>query len=374
MSNKLTNKVFCILPFVKTVVRANRSINPCCLINSFKYQDIDSYWNSPELANMRTRMLVGQEKLSECNICYTHEEKFGTSERIGFLQHFQIDSENYVEQMESRGYLDAKFPKRLELHLGNLCNLKCLTCSPRDSSSLLVENNLLNISNLSPNDFQLSDDLIEKSLSIAFEHGVDVLDLRGGESMLMPKVKQILSELPLTHKVKSLRIQTNGTILDDEWKEIFSKFESLEIMISIDSFGSANHYIRYPADWDQIERTVDYVLSLEHANKYVNTTVSNLNFLLLAPLIDWCKKKGIYFHYSPLNRPVEFHYTNLPNELFTLGCDRLKNYPEVKNLLDQLPNSSHWQDFCSIITKRDNHRKNSIFDILPEYKPFWINS
>lgn len=374
MSNNLTNKVFCILPFVKTVVRTNGNINPCCLVNSFKYRDIQSYWNSPELAIMRSQMLDGQERLPECHVCYKQEETFGISDRTGFLQHFDINSDDYKNLVTSRGYLESKFPKRLELHLGNLCNLKCLTCSPRDSSSLLIENNLLQLSNLSPGKFQLSDELIENALNEALEHGVDVLDLRGGESMLMPKVKQILSQLPNSHKVKSLRIQTNGTVLDDTWKTIFSKFEHLEIMISIDAVGSANHYIRYPSEWDSIERTVDYVMSLPYAKKYVNTTVSNLNFLFLSSLIDWCKQKGIYFHSSPLTHPKEYYYTNLPESLFALGCERLKNYPEVSHLMGRSPNLTHWPEFCSIITKRDSHRKNSIFDILPELKPYWNNA
>lgn len=375
MSTGVKNKIFCIAPFIQTVVRTNGNISPCCLIDWAKHREIESYWNSAELNEMRSKMLSGNKPISHCNTCYTQEKNFGTSMRTDFLRDYQINTDADVEKMlESQRIFDCEFPKRLEMHLGNLCNLKCLTCNPRDSSSFLAENNALKISNLSSSEFQLSDDLIEKSLSKAFEQGVDILDLRGGESMLMPKVKQILSRLPNAHKVKSLRIQTNGTVLDNTWKEIFSKFENLEIMISIDAVGEANHYIRFPADWEEIERTVDYVMTLDHAKKYVNTTVSNLNFLLLDRLIDWCNQKGIYFHYSPLVHPIEYCYTNLPEEIFRLGCERLKGYTSVANLLTRLPNSTHWSDFCSIITKRDNHRKNSIFDILPEFKTYWINT
>lgn len=372
MSNSITNKVFCIAPFVQTVVRANGNINPCCLVHSFKYRDVKSYWNSPELQNMRSQMLSGQTLVPQCNECYIQEKNFGVSMRTEFLRDYQMSSDNYADIIQNRGYSDFEFPRRLEVHLGNLCNLKCLTCKPQDSSSFLVEDKILKISNFSNDSFQLNETLIEQIIKESLVHGLDILDLRGGESMLMPRIKQLLTELPEHHKIKTLRIQTNGTILDDAWKNIFLKFEQVEIMISIDAYGDANHYIRYPSQWADIERTVDYVLSLPHAKKYVHTTVSNLNFLLLDQLIDWCRKKEIYFHSSPLLQPSEFCYTNLPKEIFNIGCNKLKNYPEVHNLLDHNPDTVHWNKFCSIITKRDNHRKNSIFDILPELKPFWI--
>lgn len=373
MSNNIANKVFCVAPFIQTVVRTNGKINPCCLVNSFEYRDIESYWNSAELDNMRKMMISGQP-IPQCNECYSQEEKFGSSMRTEFLKDYRIISDNYSDEIKTRKYLNLGFPQRLEMHLGNLCNLKCITCRPQDSSSVLIEDKILKLSNFSARDFQLNDSQVEQLINKACLHDLDILDLRGGESMLMPKIKQLLVDLPTNHKIKTLRIQTNGTLFDPVWRDIFSKFKNLEIMLSIDAYDVANHYIRYPAQWSDIERTVDYVLSLDNAKKYVHTTISNLNFLLLGQLIDWCRQKGIYFHGAPLSTPLEFCYTNLPNELFTLGCDRLKNYSEVTDFLKLLPNPTHWREFCNIITKRDNHRKNSIFDILPEFKPHWNNA
>ena len=159
--------------------------------------------------------------------------------------------------------------------------------------------------------------------------------------------------------------------MDSDWKKIFKKFKKVEIMMSLDGHGPDNEYIRFPSKWTDIEQNVDVITKLPNAKTYVNCTISNLNFLLLPRLIDWCKERNIFFHWNVVNRPVEFCYTNMPKELFDQAQQDFVNYPELSPLFSQTADTTEWNNFCQIINTRDNYRKNRIFDILPQFKPYW---
>lgn len=367
---------FCVLPFVQTVVRTNGSLNPCCTMhNTTNIRDIDiqQYWNSSEIKQLQNDMLESRF-VEKCATCYNQERITGKSMRTDSLRDYKFfDPRYYKKIIDHRGYLDHQFPSRVEMHLGNLCNLKCLTCNPRDSSSFLTENHVLKISDHQQKNYQLDDSVIQHNFELILKNKVEILDLRGGESMMMPLVKQLLDQLPSNHSIETLRIQTNGTILDSVWKDIFKKFPKVEIMVSVDAYGSANEYIRYPSQWSVIEENVDYFLTMPHAQVYLNCTVSNLNFLILDQLIDWARKKQIYFHYHAVTEPKYYQYNNLPESLFESAKQKLSAYPEVAGLLNHNSDEKYWTEFCDMINLRDRHRKNSIFDTLPELKQHWKN-
>lgn len=367
------NHTFCALPFYRTTIRNNGGIAPCCLTYNYsnlKDTTVEEFWQSDRLNQLRQNMLLGVES-KDCELCYKEERSFGKSMRTESLRDHSITSEsNIIDLVQGPKYLARSFPNHLEFHVGNLCNLKCLTCRPQDSSSFLIEDKILKISNYNQQDFQMSDSTIETIMLSVLENDLEVLDFRGGETMLMPSIKKILNDLPAKHNIKCLRLQTNCTVLDDSWKQILQQFESVEIMMSIDAFGDANHYIRYPSQWETIEKNVDYFLSLSQAKLYVNCTISNINFLVLPPLIDWCRKKGIYFHFSICSNPTYYHYTNLPGPLLAQGLDQLKSCQELAGL-GGTHNDAEWNNFCHMIDLRDQHRGNSIFDIIPEFRQYW---
>jgi radical SAM protein with 4Fe4S-binding SPASM domain len=368
---------FCVLPFIQVVMRTDGSMSPCCSMignDNIRNTSIQQYWKSDRLEQLRYQMLNQDEKISACESCYIQEEITGKSQRTDGLNepaHRFLNKKYHKKTLEYYHYDNLKFPKKLEMHVGNICNLKCLTCQPEDSSLFLTENRILKISDHSQRDYQLDDDIIQNTLQTALDQGIERLDLRGGESMLVPGIKKLLGQLDKDQCNITLRIQTNGTILDDEWKSILNKFQRVELMISIDAYDHANTYIRYPASWQRIETNIEYFQSLSNLDMYINCTVSNLNFLLLPALLDWAKLKKIYFHYTTLLDPKIYEFTNMPVELFELGKQNLKKYPELAPLLNNQASPEHWPQFCQMIDKRDTHRKNRIFSVLPEFEQYW---
>ena len=65
------------------------------------------------------------------------------------------------------------------------------------------------------------------ALDSVIKKGLLFLDVRGGETLMVPEVKKILSEVDSeTAKNITLKIQTNGTIVPDQvWIGIMKKFK-----------------------------------------------------------------------------------------------------------------------------------------------------
>lgn len=375
-----SSSTFCPLPFFQVVVRTDGSMSPCCAmkgtaIANIKNSSILEFWESAALKKIKNQMIIGASKVNECEQCYNDERDVGQSMRTDALQKYKfLNDRMYSKLINHYGYLNKKAPTWLEMHLSNICNLKCLTCRPEDSSMFLQENRVIGISNHVQSDYKLDKNIVDYNINLIIDH-LDVLDLRGGESLLIPSIKQKLKEIsPEKCADKMLRIQTNGTILDDTWKTIFNKFRSVEIMLSVDAHGEDNAYIRFPADWDTIEKNVDYFNSAGHKLS-INCTVSNLNFLILDKLLAWANKKEIYFHYALLKDPDYYHFSNLPKSVLDKAKKKLADwvtvYPAISGLLSVVSNTDKWNTFCKMIDKRDLYRKNSIFKILPELKDHW---
>ena len=372
---------FCIYPFTQIVSRTNAGLSACCLINDMgnaRQQSLQEFWHGDAMLHLRQQMLHGHAPISQCATCQRSETDFGSSMRTQALRDHGIDpdksmaSQVDINDLQSRG-----FARRIELHVGNTCNLKCLTCEPSDSSMLLQENRVLRISHDDQHRYSYPENLIDNMFDEILQHSIDLLDLRGGESMLIPLIRQRLLSLPdHVYENTTLRIQTNGTIYDDTWREIFQRFRQLEIMVSVDGHGAVNDYLRFPSRWDQIQCNIANFQEHDPVNLFVNTVVSNMSLPRLNELLAWSQRHDIYCHLSPLEDPAIFKSNNLPPEILALAQCRLRDHdhlPMVSALLELEPlvDDQLWQAFCGMIDLRDRHRKNSIFDILPELQKFW---
>ena len=194
MQNKST---FCTQPFIAVTVGTNGGMGPCCNIknlSNIKKENILEYWNGDTLKNFRNKILSG-DTVIECTQCYESERLLGESLRTRTLDDRQFITLDVEQKLTNfKIYEHFNFPLQTELQLGNLCNLKCITCCPEDSSSILSENLILQISDHKNSDYIINEDIVETNLNLVLEYGT-LIDLRGGESMLMPVIKRSLSKI-----------------------------------------------------------------------------------------------------------------------------------------------------------------------------------
>lgn len=389
----IENKAFCAAPWAEIVMRTTKKINVCCNASRLDPTNahiedttINDFFNGPAVASVRTALKQGQQ-IPLCNNCYESEARYNNSMRLDMNRKYGFTEKNFQQRLEQLERVN--FPRHTELHVSNLCNLKCLTCNPTDSSQFLAEERMLGNTQWNQDDYTFSDDLIQRLFDEVMHSDTKLVDLRGGETLLVPKVKQYLKDVDVNlTKNKRLKIQTNGTIFDTVWKDIFLKFESVDVSLSIDAYDQHNEYIRHPAKWDRILNTIDIIRTIENTIFSVSCTVSNLNWMVLPTFLDWIIEQNVYCGFSGVYSPSMFVIQNLPDKFLDRYTAAIEPYigrlpaegsnSNLQNIVAGVKqnknfNTALWNSFCKEIAKRDNFRKNSIECLDPElYRTFFL--
>ena len=387
----MPNKHFCIQPFVNVTTRIKGQNNVCCNINlkdsNIRNELPVSFFRSDKVKDLQTSLLQGKTR-KECSLCWYQEKKAGYSQRTEYNNYYNIknnqSNEYYEKILKKLRIYKLDNPLYFEFHISNLCNLKCLTCNERDSSRFHAENKVLGVSQDKDANYTILDKTKIQALESAITDDLLFLDIRGGETLMVPEVKKVLLDVDKQRaKNITLKIQTNGTIVPDkEWTQILKKFKRTKINISIDAFGDHNHYVRYPADWNKIITTLEY-LKEKKIKFLINTVVSNLNIMILDKLFNWIQENNYPSYFYLLYGPTMFRPNNLPKTLLDIAKKRLQNVKMqfvnedcnqklsgLINLCDNPDTQGHWDSFCKEIQMRDSYRKNSITSIMPEIKEY----
>lgn len=377
-----SNKTFCIKPFTATCVRTDGSITLCCKSieqsqHNLKTSSLDDWWNSDFVKEVRTQLLNGQQPAS-CQICFDQEQSGVTSLRQAINAEYKIFEQYAEKTLRYLGYPKLA-PIDIEMQLTNLCNLACLMCSELESSSILSENKILKIANANQADYKVTKYEMQQLTNFLYTKP-RLINLRGGEPLLVPEIKTILTHAIENNLVNEtiMHLTTNGTKFDDEWLHILSQFKDVRIQLSIDGINKTAEYIRYGCNWEQIENNITKIKALPNVNLFIHTTVSNLNLLSIGEVIQWCADHNHHFQFDTVMYPVQFSINNLPPELGLLARQRLSmiEHPAADNLLTLLDKiqstyTIQWNKFKQEITMRDNHRGNNILDVIPEFKAYW---
>lgn len=370
-------------------------------------QSIDEARNSDLHQRVRSQMLAGKEP-TECQLCWDEERLGLTSKRLHMLKHYTIDK---ISQT-TLGIIDIKeFPvEYLDLRFGNLCNMKCRSCGPGDSSLWYEDVEAVS----SPNDitfnFYLSKQYQLKKINNAWTlknddftwyeseefwtmmqtimlHA-DRLYLTGGEPLINKAQWRLLDlciELGVSDKIV-LEYNTNMTRIPDTAFDIWRQFKQVHIGCSIDAVNELAYYIRYPGKWDEIHNNIVKLGNAECDNLTAKfaPTISVFNILGFLKLTDW-----LHDNYMPKLRPTpSFHilegpgYQNiqtLPNETkdwivsqyndwYDSAPWRKRHKSQFDNILSymQAQDRSHLlTDLKNHTAKLDKHRGQTLSDYVP---------
>jgi len=388
MESKI-NKSFCVQPFVNVSTRVNGQNNVCAnmdLRNSNISEETPaSFFSSNKVKNLQSSLLRGEQR-SECNLCTYQEKRSGHSHRTQQNKYYNIknnQTNEYYEKIIKKLRIDKlKNPLYFEFYVSNLCNQKCLTCSETLSSVFHEENKELGVSQNKNANYTKLDKTKLQALESAITDDLLCLDLVGGEILLVPEVKEILSKVDRERARRiTLKIQTNGTIIpDQDWNDIIKKFKSTKINVGIPAFGEDISYVGYPADWKKILATIKHFE--KHQIQFeIHTVVSNLNIMVLDKLFNWIQKNKYKNYFYLLYDPIIYRPRNLPKVLLDIAKKRLQNVKmefvngdcnkrlsDLIQLCDNPDKNGDWEGFCREIKMRDSYRKNSITSIMPEIK------
>lgn len=336
IEEKTGSKTFCVLPWIHVATRPNGDSRLCCVTNAsgahtgnhtvglvkkengkpanFGKDSLLEAFNNEYMQDVRKGMLSGQIPAS-CTKCFEEESNGVVSKRLWELYEWNRDGLD-IEQLIKDTDADGKIPpviRYMDLRLGHTCNLKCVMCSPHDSSRWLQDYDQM-MDNVKSNvvKFQLNFD--KTSFNNTWyekkEFWQDVYDqipnitqlyFAGGEPLMIKEHRKFLDEIIRQGYSKniSLRYNSNGLFINEDIIKVWSQFKQVRYAFSIDAYGDKNHYIRYPTEWAQIESSLDLMDNTpENIHCGIACAVQALN---IHHIIDFAKWK-LSKNYKKINK------------------------------------------------------------------------
>jgi MoaA/NifB/PqqE/SkfB family radical SAM enzyme len=400
----MKSKTFCPLPWIHLATRPNGDVRLCCTANAsgagiiddklaglvkqngvemnLRNYTIEEVWNSNFMKSVRLDMLNDRIPDS-CKKCFNEELNGITSKRRWETEVWsqRIDLNSIVQKTESDGTLPVNIPY-FDLRLGNLCQLKCIMCSPHDSSSWVTHWKLQN-PKYTIHELKKDQQWNEKYDYKWYQKGsflnfiksqasiIKELYFAGGEPLLILEHYKILEFMIETGSSSAcvLRYNSNGLKLSQKLFDLWKYFKSVKFNFSIDAIEEKNDYIRYPSKWNKIVENLD-TLDNTPDNITVNlaTAVQLLNVCSLPELAEWkIKKKFRKINLAPhgggiigthlVYFPSYLNVRVLPLEIKNLAKKRIENFIESQcsNNKFALNNfgQTRWQGIINYMMQED---------------------
>lgn len=347
------SNTFCPLPWIHLASRPNGDVRVCCTANAsgagsednksvglvkqdginmnLRNHSISEVWNSSHMRETRLQMLNGEIPAS-CTKCFEEENKGITSKRnwetIVWKERLDIDS--IVSKTSSYGSLPVDIPY-FDLRLGNMCQLKCVMCSPHDSSSWIKEWKIqypqyktIELkqdqgwdSKFDYTWYQKGSFLDEMRTQSA---SIKELYFAGGEPLLIPEHYKILEFMVDSGAASNciLRYNSNGLELPDKLFELWNHFKEVKFNFSIDAVGTRNDYIRYPSKWEDVVSNISRLDdTADNITVNIACAIQLLNISTIIDLVQW--KESMNF--KKVNMPpygaglIGTHLVYLPSYL-----------------------------------------------------------
>lgn len=312
----LMSNVFCDKPFDHNYIHTNGKMRLCCISTENITQDndynqfdmnnnsISEYWNSKRMRQIRLDMIAGKE-IRDCQRCYKQEQA-----GIASLRSKKTINRSIKNTLPDGTFLNQA--NTMQLHMGNICNLKCKMCSQMYSHMAGLE--LLEMGDADPN-FLLwvkeqgavvnnwTNELGKKEQWFKntkvkqqmFEHiscNIKHLEIIGGEPTLIPEFYELFEycDSQGTLRDKTVSIVTNLTCTNPRMTNWLPKTKQWNISASVDGVGERNEYIRYPSQWDTIIKNLNFYKELVQGTKNSITltpAIQLLNIDQFDEIIKW---------------------------------------------------------------------------------------
>lgn len=147
---------FCVYPFLELTIAPGGQAKPCCAYSQDIEKDgramsvyeysVAEIWNSEAIRNIR-RLMVEGKRVDGCAYCYRQvKQKFRSiwedandSYEAGWLNPRNETLADVKQRASDSDFALPNGPERLDLDVGNLCNLKCRMCHSGSSSSVAAD-------------------------------------------------------------------------------------------------------------------------------------------------------------------------------------------------------------------------------------------
>ena len=339
MKNKkyTVSKTFCILPWIHLSTRPNGHLRCCCTAcassagpvvtkpevgyiknpngrpANLNTCDLLTAWNNDYMKNIRLAMMHGDTPPS-CEKCFKEEKAGFQSKRIWETRMWseRLDVKKLISDTKEDG---SVFPKisYVDLRMGSKCDLKCIMCSPHDSSEWIsdwyklypkIESKRLKQIMMWNNKGRTDDggyDWHKNNKQFWKQFYKQIPNLKqlyfaGGEPLIIDEHYDLLRECIKQGYAKNmeLRYNSNGLNLPENLFELWGHFKKVKFGFSLDSVDKMNYYIRYPSDWKMIVKNLKRLDNTpDNIEVTIACAVQILNIFYIPDFIKW--KLGMNF-------------------------------------------------------------------------------
>ena len=385
---------FCIAPFIQHTTHPSGSHSPCPYLGGTVWKNretsIIKQWTSQGIEELRQEFLENK-KPDVCFRCWNEEDNGKKSLRKRLLDPMTFTSdyksinddqfkEGLVECIENKDYVSG--PKILTIKNGNICNAKCRSCAPIDSSRWIEDAKKLN-SVLGKSFYHIngeisnwSDEQLDEIFNLS--KNINRLELFGGEPLYNKSVITLLDRIIESGDSKhiTLYINTNGSVNIIDKVPNLKYFKCVEIGVSLDGYDDKFAYIRHGLDFDtvilNIKKWQMYFLK-NNVPFWIDSisTVSVLNVYYLPELKERVMKVlPLTPFWNLLIEPEHLSIRNMPEHVKKVVIDKLKNdkdFDELISVMNREGNAEHWRNFLDITYGLDEIRKENFETTFPEF-------
>jgi hypothetical protein len=241
----------------------------------------------------------------------------------------------------------SRFPlAHADIRFGNLCNLKCRSCGPTDSSKWYSDHVKLHGPSFREQTTQvrLNEDrgMYRPSPDLYAWHGspefwaqlerqmptIRQMYLVGGEPLLIDAHYDFLEKCVRAGHASRIKIEYNSNITaipERAWR-LWKHFRLVQVGASIDGIGAVNDYIRHPSKWPAVLANLQKLDEAEGEFRVlISSTVMIYNVLHLPDMLIWKARQNFrrvnmdswkpLITPHPLHKPSHLNIQALPHEV-----------------------------------------------------------
>jgi hypothetical protein len=329
--------------------------------DNVNYVNFDDFHNTPAKLKARQAMLDGKWPGGGCEYCKKIEDAGGISDRTDINR--DARAELIPPELLTNPNAIRITPTMVEIYFSNLCNMSCIYCNPKYSSTWEHEARKYNLYPVSKLDRITGDkDSYQKILAKFWEwldknaSNLVRYNILGGEPFYQPELETNITFFE-THPCPNLRLTvfSNLKVSHDKFVRILTQLNSLldrghlasvQITCSLDCWGPQQEYVRTGLDLVQWEKNFDtLVKEFQKINVQVHGTMTSLTIKTMPGLVkkindinQYRTGKSIpaFLTYNMVFDPPHMNPDIFPNGLFDTDFDEVINLltdSHTKNLI-----------------------------------------
>ncbi|MBX9652292.1 radical SAM protein [bacterium] len=293
--------------------RSAGKVRACCVNFDYPLGDVskerlDDIWNSERISRLR-QALMDYDLQFGCHYC---KRKLST----GTFQKEFVDAATLMTSKFER--FDVEFevpfwPKHLEFHLSNRCNLECVMCTGNYSSGIRKKREQL------PPLPMVYDDQFFDDLQKYLPH-LKMTQYLGGEPFIIPEMYRIWDMLIDQKLSPHCHITTNGTVWGPKVERVL---ESLPVAVAVSMDGITKETfekIRINAKFERVRENLRRFRDCRakyHYETVINFTMSRMNWHELPNMLLFAEDEGVKLHVLDLYIPESMSLYTLPLDLLS---------------------------------------------------------